>query len=131
MRLVFHWATIVLGLYLISLIPPLGISYDKASSLLWAGLVMWLLNAILKPILVILTLPLLLVTLGLFLLVINAILLDWLPVFVHGYHVPGFWSAFFGAILLSLITGFFGGWDKRSRRVVVRTHQPRGRVVDI
>jgi putative membrane protein len=119
MRMLFHWLTIVLGLSLITLIPPLGIHSDSLGDLLLAALVFWIFNAILKPILVILTLPLLLLTLGLFLLVINAVLLDWIPVFVHGYHVPTFWSAFFGAIVLSLFTHIFSRWERRSRQATV------------
>ena len=130
LRMLIHWLTIVLGLYLITLIRPLGIYFDRPSDLVLAALVFWIFNAVLKPILVILTLPLLLVTLGLFLLVINAVLLDWIPVFVHGYHVPGFWSAFFGAIVLSIITGLFSRWEKRSRNVSAKSGG-KGRVIDI
>jgi len=117
MRLLYHWLTLVFGLYLISLIPPLGIGFDRPRDLLFAALILLVFNAILKPILILITLPLVLITLGIFLLIINALILYWIPVFVHGFHVPGFWSAFFGSILLSLITGIFSGWDKRSRRI--------------
>jgi uncharacterized membrane protein YvlD (DUF360 family) len=50
---------------------------------------------------------------------------------VHGFHVPGFWSAFFGAILLSIITGIFSGWEKRSPRSVVPVNRPTDKVIDI
>jgi putative membrane protein len=130
MRLLYHWLTLVLGLYLISLISPLGISFDRPGDLLLAALIFLIFNAILKPILIFITLPLVLVTLGLFLLVINALILYWIPDFVRGFHVPGFWSAFFGAILLSLITGMFSGWEKRSRRVAPAS-RPTGKVIDI
>jgi putative membrane protein len=130
MRLLYHWLTLVLGLYLISLISPLGISFDRPDDLLLAALIFVVFNAILKPILILITLPLVLLTLGLFLLVINALILYWIPDFVHGFHVPGFWSAFFGAILLSLITGFFSGWEKRTRRVAPASPST-GKVIDI
>ena len=86
-----------------------------------------------KPILIFITLPLVLMTLGLFLLVINALILYWIPDFVHGFHVPGFWSAFFGAILLSIITGIFSGWEKRTRRAAPssRSRHTTGKVIDI
>jgi uncharacterized membrane protein YvlD (DUF360 family) len=71
-----------------------------------------------------------LISLGIFLLIINALLLYWIPHFVHGFHVPGFWSAFFGSILLSIITGFFSGWDKRTRRVET-VRRDSGKVIDI
>lgn len=130
MRLIFHWLTLVFGLYLISLISPLGIGFDRLRDLLFAALILLVFNAILKPILIFITLPLVLISLGIFLLVINALILYWIPIFVHGFHVPGFWSAFFGAILLSLITGFFSGWEKRSRRVTT-VNRDSGKVIDI
>jgi putative membrane protein len=88
-----------------------------------------LINTFLKPVLILFTLPLVLVTLGLFVLIINAVILKLLPHLVHGFHVPGFASAFFGALLLSLITGVFSGWEKTAprRRMVRRSDN----VIDI
>lgn len=130
MRFVWHWLILALGLYLITLITPLGISYDKPENLFWAALVLILVNTIIKPILIFISLPLLLLTLGLFLFVINGIILYCLPHLVHGFHVPSFISAFFGALLLSLITGFFSGWEKRRvRRMNVSARS--GNVIDI
>jgi putative membrane protein len=128
MRFVWHWLILALGLYLITLIRPLGISFDTPQDLLWAALVLILVNTIIKPILIIISLPLVLLTLGLFLLIINGIILYTLPDFVHGFHVPSFTSAFFGSLLLSLITGFFTGVEKRSARLDAN---PRGNVIDI
>lgn len=128
-RFAFHWLILALGLYLITLITPLGITYDKPTDLLWAALVLILVNTIIKPILILISLPLLLLTLGLFFFVINAIILYTLPQFVHGFHVPSFLAAFFGALLLSLITGFFTGYEKRARRSNVNTGS--GKVIDI
>src|SRR5258708_29198095 len=102
MRFVWHWLTLALALYLITLIKPLGISFDTAQDLAWAALILILVNTFVKPILVLISLPLVLLTLGLFLLIINAIILYTLPGFVHGFHVPSFTSAFFGSLLLSL-----------------------------
>jgi putative membrane protein len=132
MRLLSHWLTLVLGLYLISLISPLGIGFDRPRDLVLAALILMVFNAIVKPILILITLPLVLLSLGIFLLIINALLLYWIPTFVHGFHVPGFWSAFFGAILLSFITGFFSGWEKRSRRhSSVPASRGSGPVIDV
>jgi putative membrane protein len=133
LRLFWHWITLVLGLYLISLIHPLGISYDRRADLLWAALVLIIANTIIKPLLILFTLPLVLLTLGLFMLVINGLLLYWLPDFVHGFHVPSFTSAFFGALILSFITGIFTGWEKKRQRRVVRTGPAAksGGVIDI
>jgi putative membrane protein len=129
-RLFWHWAILVFGLYLITLITP--ISFDAPKDLAWAALILILVNTFIKPLLILFTLPLVILSLGLFLLIINAIILYTLPNFVHGFHVPGFFSAFFGSVLLSLITGFFTGYERRVsvRRVDVNT--PRsGKVIDI
>lgn len=128
-RLITHWAILVIGLYLVTLITP--ISFDSPKDLAWAALVLIIANTIIKPLLILFTLPLVLLSLGLFLLVINAIILYWVPHFVPGFHVPGFWSAFFGAILLSIITGIFTGWDRRMtvRRLEVRPSN--NRTIDI
>jgi putative membrane protein len=129
-RLFWHWAILVFGLYLITLITP--ISFDAPKDLAWAALVLILVNTFIKPLLILFTLPLVILSLGLFLLIINAIILYTLPNFVHGFHVPGFFSAFFGSVLLSLITGFFTGYERRVavRRVDINT--PRsGKVIDI
>jgi putative membrane protein len=110
-RLFCHWVILVIGLYLVTLITP--ISFDAPKDLFWAALVLIIFNSILKPLLILFTLPLVILSLGLFLLIINAIILYTVPHFVPGFHVPGFWSALFGSILLSLITGLFTGYEKR------------------
>ena len=127
MRFVWHCLVLAGGLYLLTLIRPLGITFDTGADLAWAAVVLCLANTFIKPILIFFTLPLVLFTLGLFLLVINALILDLLPDFVHGFHVPGFASAFFGALLLSLITAIFGGWERRRAQRRVRSDN----VIDI
>jgi len=72
-----------------------------------------------------------LLSLGLFLLIINAIILYTLPDFVHGFHVPNFLSAFFGSLLLSLITGFFTGYERRVSVRRVETDSRSSKVIDI
>ena len=130
MRLLWHWLILAFGLYLLTLITPLGISFNRLEDLGWAALILILVNTFIKPVLIFISLPLVLLTLGLFLLIINAIILYTLPDFVHGFHVPSFTSAFFGSLLLSLITGLFSGWEKRSsRRMNVNVRS--GKVIDI
>jgi putative membrane protein len=130
MRLLWHWLILAFGLYLLTLITPLGISFSRNEDLFWAALILILVNTFIKPILILISLPLVLLTLGFFLLIINAIILYTLPDFVHGFHVPSFTSAFFGSLLLSLITGLFSGWEKRSsRRMDVNVRS--GKVIDI
>ena len=79
-----------------------GISVQDYTSALWVALVLGVLNAFLKPILILLTLPATIFTLGLFLLVINAVVILVGDYLVDGFLVDGFWSAFIFSILLSL-----------------------------
>jgi len=94
-----------------------GIRYDNVASLLGAALLLGILNAFLRPILLLLAAPLIILTLGLFIFVVNALLLYLVNDLVHGFHVDGFWSAFWGAILIGLVSwvlsAFFRGSDGR------------------
>ncbi len=128
-RLVWHWLVLFVGLYLITLVTP--ISYDAPSDLAWAAFVLILANTFIRPVLIFFTLPLVLISLGFFILVINAIILYTLPHFVRGFHVPGFWSAFFGALLLSVVTAIFGGMDRRVHVQRVAARPTLGKVIDI
>lgn len=70
------------------------------------GLFLIILNTLVRPILIVLTLPITIVTLGLFLLVINASILFFVASFVHGVQIQSFWSALLGSILISIISTF-------------------------
>lgn len=91
----------VAGLWVAAHVVP-GIAYDSTGSLLAAAALLGVINAVIRPILVILTLPLTLITFGLFLLVINALTLKLVTVFLHGFQVHGFWAAFWGALIVSI-----------------------------
>ena len=108
-----------------------GIRYDTAGALIGAAFLLGILNAFVRPVLLILSAPLILVTLGFFILVINALMLLWVPGLVPGFHVDGFGSAFWGAILISVISwilsAFFRGSDGR---VHVLTHHTQIRRVE-
>ena len=112
------------------MISPLGITAETDGALALAALVLIVANTFIKPVLIFFTLPLVLLSLGLFVLVINAVILLLLPHLVRGFHVPGFWSAFFGSIILSLITALFSGWDRRTIRREAVTPK-RSEVIDI
>jgi putative membrane protein len=102
-----HWLVVAIALGLTAwLVPGVGVSSPLA--LLVAALVYGFLNALLKPILVLLTLPLTVMTLGLFYLVLNAILFALAAVLVPGFVVTGFGPAFVGAILMSLLSMLLG-----------------------
>jgi putative membrane protein len=112
-----------------------GIRYDSVASLLGAALILGILNAFLRPILLLLAAPLIILTLGLFIFVVNALLLYLVNDLVHGFHVDGFWSAFWGAILISLVSwmlsAFFRGSDGRVYPITHHAQMRRvqGRVV--
>jgi putative membrane protein len=82
-----------------------GIQYERNLDLIVASLLLGILNAVLRPILMFLALPLLIVTLGLFTLVINALLLYFVGYVLRPhFYVDGWWAAFWGALLISLIS---------------------------
>ncbi|MGH8250170.1 MAG: phage holin family protein [Steroidobacteraceae bacterium] len=81
-----------------------GITVDSAAMLILAALLLGIVNAIIKPIVVLLTLPFTLVTLGLFLLVINAAMLGLVAAFLPGMDIAGFWPAFLAAIVVSVVS---------------------------
>jgi putative membrane protein len=83
-----------------------GIHYDKANwpSLLIATLLLGLLNVFLRPLLLLLSLPLLIVTLGLFTLVINAVLLYFVGQLIKGFYVDSFGAAFWGGLVISVVS---------------------------
>ncbi|MFL6530098.1 MAG: phage holin family protein [Chthoniobacterales bacterium] len=130
----FRWAITTLAVMVASAVIS-GIRYDSTGSLIAAALLLGILNAFVRPILLILSAPLILLSLGLFILVVNALMLLWVPTFVPGFHVDRFSSAFWGAIVVGIISwclsAFFRGSDGR---VHVLTHhaqikQVSGRVV--
>ena len=93
-----------IGLWVAAAIVP-GITITGARTLIIAALLLGIVNAFVRPVVIILTLPLTILTLGLFLLVINAAMLSLVAWMLDGMTVSGFWSAFFGAIVVS-ITGW-------------------------
>ena len=108
-----HWAITALSLWVASHIFD-GLKFDNASSLIISALLLGFANAIIKPLLIVLTLPLTLLTFGLFLLVINALMILLVAWLVKGFKVSSFWTAFFASIfiaLLSLVIGSFAVTD--------------------
>ncbi len=91
-----------------------GISIDDARTLVLAGVVLGLVNATVRPILVILTFPLTILTLGLFLLVVNAGMLGLTAWVLRGFHIAGFGAALWASLLVSL-TGWVGSMFIGSR----------------
>ncbi len=109
-----HWAITALSLWIASHIFK-GLKFDSNGALAVSALLLGFANALVKPLLVVLTLPLTLLTFGLFLLVINALVLLLVGWLVRGFRISGFWTAFFASIFISLLSiafgALFGGSD--------------------
>jgi putative membrane protein len=101
--LLIRWVMNALALILISKVIK-GIEVDNIMAAFVAAAVLGVINAVLRPILILLTLPITILTLGLFALVINGSMLYIAGTIVRGFHVSGFWPSVFGALFLSLIS---------------------------
>lgn len=110
------------AIYLIAQIVP-GISVSSVLAAVGAGLVLGLINAVVRPILIVLTLPVTLVTLGLFLFVLNAFCLWLTSELVKGFEVHGLWPAIFGALLISVVSWLLSAFISDGGRVVMITHR--------
>ena len=105
MTLLLVWILNAVALLVVAYVLP-GIVVASFGSAMLAALVLGLINMLVKPVLVLLTLPITIVTLGLFLLVLNALMFWFAGSILKGFQVNGFWRAVGGAILYSLISGF-------------------------
>jgi len=91
-----------------------GLHFDSGTTLLIAGLLLGFVNAFLRPVLVLLTLPLAILSLGLFVLVINASLVGLVAWLLPGMHVTGFWAALGSAMIVSLVSWIGGMFAART-----------------
>jgi putative membrane protein len=103
LRLLLVWLVNTLALLALPYVFP-WVSVDSFRAALIAALVLGLINTLIRPALILLTLPVTVLTLGLFIFVINGLLFWWVGSFVDGFRVGGFWSGVFGAIVYSLIS---------------------------
>jgi putative membrane protein len=125
-----------------------GIHYRTYTGLIVASLLLGVFNAVLRPIMMVLSLPLLILTLGLFTFVINALLLRFVGYLVDSFDVTGFWPALFGGIIISIVSFFANGLiGKKEKRPEAsgpppgstsspepkarRTPPPSGPVIDV
>jgi putative membrane protein len=103
MRILLVWILNAIALWLVTLIVP-GVQVEDELSAFIAAVVLGLVNALVKPVLIILTLPITVLTLGMFLLVLNALLFWGVGELLPGFNVDGFWWAMLGALVYSLLT---------------------------
>lgn len=103
MRLLVVWIINAVALFVLPYLMQ-SIRVENFTTALVAALVLGLVNTLIRPVLIFLTLPVTVLTLGLFILIINALLFWMVANFIGGFQVAGFWSALIGAILYSLIS---------------------------
>jgi putative membrane protein len=123
---VFRAVIAALGLWLATRLLSPRVYIDDAMTLVLAGVLLGVVNAIVRPVMLVLTFPFTLVTLGLFLLVVNAAMLGLVALFLPGFQIEGFWAAVVAAILVS-ITGWLGSWliGPRGKVEVYKGRPPR------
>lgn len=112
----------MLGLLIASKLLP-GVTIVGAGSFILAALLLGLVNGIVRPIAFLLTLPITIITLGLFLLVLNAAMFGLVALLLENFSVAGFWSAVFGAVIVSItstVASWYIGPDGRYEVFVVR-----------
>jgi len=102
-----------------------GINIDTPTTLILAGLLLGVVNAIVRPFALLLSLPALLFTLGLFLLVVNAAMLGLVALLLPGFQIDGFWTAIGGSLIVSLVS-WVGSWFIGSRGRVEIIRAKRG-----
>jgi len=113
-RFILHALAAALGFWLASKIVP-GVAVGGLGSLLAVGLVLGIINALVRPILILLTFPLTLITLGLFLLVVNGLTVWLATAFPLGVHIDGLWHAILAAVIISLTSWLASALIGRSR----------------
>ncbi len=101
MKVLVRWLLLAAALLLLTQW-NIGVSVSSFGSAMWAALVIGLLNAFVRPLLIVLTLPVTVLTLGLFLFVINALMFQFAGYLLENFQVHGFWQALLGSVLYSL-----------------------------
>jgi len=113
MKLLLRWLLNALTIIAIAFYLP-GVEVSGLYAALVTALILGLVNAIIRPVLFVLTLPINLLTLGLFTFVLNGLLFWFVGTVVKGFEVAGFWPAFMGALILSLVSWLLGWTLKRN-----------------
>jgi putative membrane protein len=120
-----RWLTLTCAILLASYLLD-GIHVSGFFSALGAAAILGILNAFFRPVALILTLPINILTLGLFTFVINAVMLKMASGVIGGFEVHGFWTAVFGALIISLVSWATNTFISESGRVDVIDLRPKG-----
>lgn len=119
-----RWLVTTIAVFAAEKIIP-GIHCQSAGALLGASLLLGIINAFVRPILLLLSIPFIILTMGLFILVVNALMLMLVAQIIPSFGVDGFWSAFFGSIVISfvswILSSFFRSSDGKFHTI---THHP-------
>ena len=131
-RLLVRWSVLALGVLLATKLVP-GISCSDGTTLVVVVLLLSFFNAILKPLLLLFTLPFIILTMGLGVILINAMLFYWVGNIVNGFHVASFWSAVGGAIVVSVTNLIISNLTRTPPGPPPPPAAPRGRgdIIDI
>ncbi len=114
MRMLLHWAIVAAALWLAAYLVP-GVVVRSVPALIVASCVLGFVNALVRPILTLLTLPLTILTLGLFYLVVNGLAFGLAAALVPGFDLDGFGSAVLGALIVSLVSWVLGALSRPER----------------
>lgn len=125
-----QWGITSISLWVASLLFT-GIRFSSTASLIVSALLLGFANAVLRPLLVILTLPLTLVTLGFFLLVINALMLLLVAKVVRGFSISGFWTAFFASLFISILSMALGSLAPNAETTIYRLPDHSAQTISI
>ena len=112
MKFLIHWFVIAFALWVTAAILP-GVGFTSVTSLAIGAVILGLVNALVRPVLTILTLPITILTLGLFYLLVNGFVFLLASKIVPGFEVTGFWWAVLGAFIVGVISWFIGAFDKK------------------
>lgn len=124
MAFLIRWMVTTVAVFVAAQL-PLGIHCASAGALLGASLLLGIINAFVRPVLLLLSLPFIIVTMGLFIFVVNALLLLLVSKLVPAFIVDGFWSAFFGAIIIGFVSWILSSFFRTSDgRIHAITHHP-------
>ncbi len=125
-----RWVVTTIAVFAAEKLIP-GIRCDTTGALLGASLLLGIVNAFIRPVLLLLSLPFIIVTMGLFIFVVNALLLMLVAALIPAFHVDGFWSAFFGAIIIGIVSWILSSFFRTSDgRIHAITHHPSMKKAD-
>jgi len=124
MGLLIRFVVTGIAVFLATAIVP-GIEVQSASAGVAAVIALALLNAVVRPFLYLLSLPFIILTLGLFMVIINALLLQLVSFLVDGFVVQGFWPSVAGAVLISVVSGILNLWISEQGHVEIVVHRSK------